>query len=180
MANIDTFRSNLVGGGARASQFRVYLTFPDWVLQSGAAAGAAVSGVFLIKAASLPASLITPIDVPFRGRIAKIAGERQFGNWVVTVLNDNDFTIRKALESWSRGILDHSSTTGRINPVSYTSDLIVQQLDRNENILKEYKFHNCFPQAIAEIQLDFANVQQIEEYQVEFSIDYWETTGLTG
>lgn len=177
MARIDDFRARLAGGGARPSQFKVMLTFPSWVNAGGNAASA---GEFLIKSASLPASVITPIEVPFRGRIAKVAGERQFANWSVAVLNDNDFLIRNALEVWSKGILEHDDTAGRMAPASYTSDMVVQQLDRNDEVLKEYKFFNCYPQSVAEIQLDFANTQQIEEFNVEFSIDYWLTSAQAG
>jgi hypothetical protein len=167
MANIDQFRSMLSGGGARPSQFRVTLNIPG-------DNAATYSGSFLIKAATLPASIITPIDVPFRGRVAKVAGERQFANWNVTVLNDNDFLIRNSLERWSRDILDHSSTGGMLAPASYITDMYVEQLDRNDFPIKSYKFFNCFPQQISEIQLDFGATTQIEEFQVEFSVDYWE------
>lgn len=168
---IDQFRATLAGGGARPTQFKVMLTFPSWV--SGT--DAAIKAEFLVKGASLPASILMPIDVPFRGRPIKIAGERQFQNWNVTVLNDNDFLIRNAFERWSKGILDHSSVNGRLAPASYETDMIVQQLDRNDNPIKEYKFFNCWPQQVSEIQLDFGAVQNIEEFQVEFSVDYWET-----
>jgi hypothetical protein len=172
MSKISDFRSYLTGGGARPSQFRVTLNFPTWV----ATATPGAASFFLVKAASLPASTITPIEVPFRGRIAKIAGERQFQNWNVTVLNDNDFLIRNALEYWSNQILNHSATNGRIQPNDYAIDLKVEQLDRNDVAIKEYTFRNCFPQNIQEIGLDFGAVANIEEYQVEFSVDYWETT----
>lgn len=174
MARIDDFRARLAGGGARPSQFKVMLTFPSWVTAGG---NAAAAGEFLIKTASLPASVITPIEVPFRGRIAKVAGERQFANWNVAVINDNDFLIRNALETWSKGILEHDDTAGKMAPSSYTSDMLVQQLDRNDKVLKEYKFFNCFPQTVAEIGLDFSATTQIEEFNVEFSIDYWMTNG---
>lgn len=170
MAKIDQFRAFLYGGGARPSQFQVSINFPSWV--NVPAPGAATA--FLVKAASLPASIITPIEVPFRGRIAKVAGERQFANWNVTVLNDNDFLIRNALEQWSNGILNHTQTNGRMAPTDYAIDLQVVQLDRNDVALKTYKFVNCFPQQISDIQLDFANTASIEEFQVEFSVDYWE------
>lgn len=174
MARIDTFRAQLIGGGARPSQFVVSLTFPTWV----GAGTAGLTGQFLVKAATLPASTITPIGVPFRGRIAKIAGEREFQNWNVTVLNDNDFIIRNALEVWSAGILNHAQTNGIVAPTDYTADMFVTQLDRNDNALKTYKFFNCFPQVVGEIALDFGNTNQIEEFPVEFSVDYWtaETT----
>lgn len=176
MANIDKFRAQLIGGGARPSQFRVMLAFPAWVQ----AAGAPAAGEFLIKAAALPASTIQPIDVPFRGRIAKLAGERLFANWNIVVINDNDFLIRNALEIWSKGVLDHRSTGGRVAPTSYTTDLVVQQLDRNDFVIKEYKFYNCFPQTVSEVQLDFGDTTQLEQFQCEFSVDYWETTPVAG
>lgn len=170
MAKIESFRAFLAGGGARPSQFMVSINFPKYVTVP--VDGASVQ--FMVKAASLPASIITPIDVPFRGRVAKIAGERQFANWNVTVLNDNDFNIRNALEQWSNGALNHTQTNGLVKPLDYSADLFVSQLDRNDNVLKTYKFVNCFPQQIGEIGLDFGNVSQIEEYPVEFSVDYWE------
>jgi len=174
MSRIDSFRAVLSGGGARPSHFKVILTFPDFV--SGT--DAAVAGEFMVKATALPASIITPIEVPYRGRVTKVAGERQFSNWNVTVLNDNNFLIRNAMERWSKGILDHSSTTGLLASSTYQTDMLVQQLDRNDLVLKEYKFFNCFPQNISEIALDFGATTQIEEFQVEFSVDYWDT--ITG
>lgn len=171
MSRIDQFRAMLAGGGARPTQFKVILTFPTWV----AGTDAAIKGEFLVKAASLPASSLMPIEVPFRGRMSKIAGERVFQNWSVTVLNDNDFLIRNALERWSKGILSHDSTNGRLQSASYQTDMLVQQLDRNDNAIKQYKFFNCWPQLVGEIQLDFGAVQNIEEFQVEFSVDYWDT-----
>lgn len=172
MARIDDFRATLVGGGARPSQFMVTLNFPSFV----GGTQATQKGIFLVKAASLPASVITPIDVPFRGRIAKVAGERQFQNWNVTVLNDNDMVIRNTLEVWSSSILEHAHTNGIVRPQQYTTDMFVSQLDRNDNIVKTYKFHNCFPQVVSEIGLDFGNTNSIEEFQVEFSVDYWTAT----
>jgi hypothetical protein len=171
MARIDSFRAQLSGGGARPSQFKVILTFPTWV----AGTDAAIKGEFLVKATSLPASTITPIPVPFRGRVTKLAGEREFQNWNVTVINDNDFLIRNAMERWSRGVIEHQSTTGRLASATYQTDMVVQQLDRNDNILKQYKYFNCFPQVVSEIQLDFGATTQIEEFNVEFSVDYWDT-----
>lgn len=169
MAKIDDFRAQLSGGGARPSQFVVTLMFPSWVNGGDASA----RSQFMVKSASLPASIIAPIEVPYRGRIAKIAGERQFANWNVTVINDNDFMVRNALEKWSDGVLNHTQTNGRLAPLDYAVNLYVTQLDRNDMAIKEYRFHNCFPQNISEMQLDFGLTQNVAEFQVEFSVDYW-------
>ena len=175
MSTINDFRSKLTGGGARPSQFRVTLEYPTSVIQTGLSE----KGTFLIKTATLPASTIQQIEVPFRGRMVKIAGERMFQNWQVVALNDNDFAVRKALEAWSSKILNHGGTNGILSPVDYIRPLYVEQLDRNDNALRKYKFWNCYPVNVSDIQLDFGNVNAIEEYSVEFSVDYWTVDGDT-
>lgn len=180
MAKIDDFRTNLKGGGARGSQFEVSLTFPGIV---PGATNAANSAKFMCIGTSLPASTIESIQVPFRGRIIKVAGERSFQNWQVRILNDTDFTLRSALESWSNNILKHSETSGITNPTEYTSTLLVKQLSRSatigatEAVIRSYSFYNCYPITISDIQLDFGDTTRIEEFTVEFSVDYWLATG---
>jgi hypothetical protein len=172
LARIDDFRAHLAQGGARPTQFKVNLSFPTGIGVEGIG-GAAYAATFMCSSASIPASTIQSIDVPYRGRTVKLAGERVFQNWQVRVLNDGNFAIRKALESWSAQILSHESTTGFMQPNSYVSDMEVVQLDRDDMELRKYRFHNCFPTNISEISLDFGQITQIEEFNVEFSVDYW-------
>lgn len=170
MARIDDFRAFLTQGGARPTQFRVNLAFPSAL---GLNTSAAEHGVFMCSATSLPASTIQSIEVPYRGRQVKLAGERMFQNWQVRVLNDSNFLIRKQLELWSSRVLQHGSTAGVTVPTLYAVDMEVVQLDRNELELRKYKFHNAWPTNISDINLDFGAVSQIEEFTVEFSVDYW-------
>lgn len=176
MANIDQFRSYLTQGGARASQFEVSLMFPSFVGND-----AAQHAKFMCVTASLPSSTIQSIEVPYRGRFIKIAGERSFQNWQVTILNDGNFVIRRALERWSNAILSHGSTAGLVQPVDYVQNLEVKQLGRadsyaaEEQVQRHYVFHNCYPVNISEIGLDFGDTANIERFQVEFSVDYWTT-----
>jgi len=170
MARIDDFRAFLTQGGARPTQFRVNLAFPSVL---GLDTSAATAGVFMCSATSLPASSIQPIEVPYRGRNIKIAGERQFQNWQVRILNDSNFLIRKQLELWSSLVLEHGATNGFVRPTDYAVDMQVVQLDRNEVELRTYTFHNCWPQNLSDINLDFGAITQIEDFNVEFSVDYW-------
>lgn len=170
MARIDDFRAHLTQGGARPTQFRVNLAFPGFV---GGGVSAAVKGVFMCSATSLPASSVQPIEVPYRGRNIKIAGERVFQNWQVRILNDSDFVIRKALELWSGRVLEHGATNGLVTPSAYAVPMQVVQLDRNEVPLRTYTFHNCWPQNLSDINLDFGAITQVEDFNVEFSVDYW-------
>jgi len=170
MANIADFKAQMLGGGARANQFRVELTFPTYVT-AGAAVG--LQSQFLCKAAQLPASVIENIPVQYRGRAVNFAGEKTFQPWTVTVYNDTTFNIRNAMEKWSDGVQNHSQTNGRTNPRDYQVDLRVHQLDRNGAIVKSYKFHDAYPTSVGAIGLDYDTVNQMEIFDVEFTYNYW-------
>lgn len=170
MANIDAFKANLLGGGARANQFFVQLAFPQYVT-----AGPAVSfkGQFVCKGAQLPASTIDNTPVNFRGRQVNLAGERTFAPWTVTIINDNDFSMRNAFEQWQNGINDVANNTGRLAPSQYQADLNVYQLDRNGVPVKHYKIVNAYPTEVSAIELNFDTNNQIEEFTVTFQYNYW-------
>ena len=195
LRTISQFKSNLTGGGVRPNLFEVELNFPnatgsDFQFMSNAATPAAEnveiteSGVadkvpFMVKAANLPASNITPVEVPFRGRILKVAGERTFDTWTVTVLNDADFKIRTAMEQWMNGISRLTNGSGEVNPTDYTADAVVNQLDRNGGTLRTYNFIGLFPTNVSEIPLSMDTTDTIEEFTVEFQVLYW-TVGAGG
>jgi len=182
---ITQFKSNLAGGGARPNLFEVTLDFPAsgtmGFMSNDDNAEAATASIisdpaaapFLVKAANLPASNITPVEVPFRGRILKVAGERTFDTWTVTVLNDTDFKIRTIMEQWMNGISRLTNGSGETNPADYDADLYVSQLDRNGDELRKYKFVGCFPTNISEIALSYDTTDTIEEFTVEFQVLYW-------
>ena len=128
LRTISDFKSKLTGGGARANLFEVVLTFPD---AAQPAQDVLDKSRFLVKGARLPASNIAQIEVPFRGRVLKIAGDRTFDSWTVTVINDTDFSIRSAFENWMNTINKLNDNTGLVNPADYQSDAFVFQLDRD-------------------------------------------------
>ena len=175
MANIDDFKANLIGGGARANQFRVTITPPP-----GIAIGLDVRRTsFLVKGSSLPAMTMTPIEVPFRGRKIYIAGDREFADeWTTTFINDTDFMIRNAMERWQNGINDLANNTGVIAPADYQTDLNVEQLDRDDTVLKSYVFKSAWPTVIAAITLDTAEVTAIEEFEVTWRYQHFEASGV--
>ena len=173
--SIQTFKSALSGGGVRPNQFRVILTFPNWV-QLGALA--AQKAIFLVTAASLPPSNLSNTPVMYRGRQIPYAGERSFSPWTVNVLNDTDFAIRNALEVWSQGINSNTDNRGRIKPSDYQVNAIVQQLDRNDSLLKQYEFIDVYPESVGEVALDFGNNDVLETFTTTFQYTYW-TSNIT-
>lgn len=166
---VDDFKSKLRGGGARPNLFKATVNFP------GYAGGDVELTSFLCKAAQLPASVMNVIEVPFRGRQLKIAGDRTFEAWTVTVLNDTDFNVRNAMERWMNGINAHQNNTGLTNPLDYQADLVVEQLDRDETVVKTYNFRGCFPTNVAAIDVAYETVDAVEEFTVEFAVQYWES-----
>jgi len=176
MGNIDDFKANLIGGGARANQFRVTLTPP-----SGIAIGLDVRRTsFLVTAAQMPASALTEIAVPFRGRNIYITGDRPAPEtWSVTVYNDTDFMIRNAMELWQNGINSYVDNTGVISPSDYQTDLTVEQLDRDDTVLKSYIFRNAFPTSISAIELSSAEATEIETFDIEWRYQHFEPSGVS-
>jgi hypothetical protein len=166
---VDDFKAKLRGGGARPNLFKVTLNFP------GYAAGDVELTSFMVKAAQLPSSQVAPIPVPFRGRILNVAGDRTFEPWTVTVINDTNFVVRNALERWMNGINSHSTNLGLTNPIDYQTDLLVDQLDKDETILKRYAFRGCFPTNVGPIELSYDTQNTIEEFTCEFNLQYWES-----
>ena len=175
MPNIDDFKANLIGGGARANQFRVTITPPP-----GIAIGLDVRRTsFLVKSSTLPALTLTEIAIPFRGRNIYIAGDRTAPEtWSTIFLNDTDFMIRNAMERWSNGINDLADNTGVIAPSDYQTDLTVEQLDRDDTVLKSYIFKSAWPTTVASIALDTAEAAAIEEFEVTWRYQHFEASGV--
>ena len=171
LRKISDFKSKLTGGGARPNLFEVELAFPSSV---GIENDVLQKSRFLVKAAALPSSTVAPIEVPFRGRILKIAGDRTFETWTITVLNDVDFVIRSAFEKWMNIINSMEDATGVQNPDEYQKDAIVHQLDRDAGILRSYKFWDIFPTNISTIDLSYETTDTLEEFTVEMQVQWWE------
>ena len=175
MANINDFKAKLAGGGARANQFKVVMPFPGYAQVGGEIEEMA----FLCKGTQLPGMSIPVLEVPFRGRKIKIAGDRTYADWTVTVLNDTNFKLRNAFERWSNGINNATDGEGLTNPADYQVDAFVDQLDRNGATIKSYTLRGVFPTEIAAIELDYGTNDAIEEFSTTFAYQYFESNTTT-
>jgi hypothetical protein len=173
--SVDDFKAKLKGGGARANLFRCIITNP--------AVAAGVPGEltsFMCKGAALPASVIGSIEVPFRGRKLKVAGDRTFDNWTATIFNETSFEVRNAFERWMNSINAHSENTSRSsNPSDYQAQILVEQLDRSGRVLKRYVINGAFPINVGAIELSYDTNDAIEEFTVEFAYQYWTASTTT-
>lgn len=170
--SVDQFKASLLGGGARANQFFVALTFPGYVSLGSLATA---QGAFLVNSAALPGSIVNPTIVPYRGREVKFAGERIFQPWTITVYNDVTFNIRNKLEQWMAGMNALETGSGKINPREYQSEIFVTQLDRNNQPLKVYQLAGAFPVDLGDIQLNYGDNDTIETYTVTFQYQHYTT-----
>ena len=182
--SISQFKSSLIGGGARPNLFEVELT----TLPAGISWNAE-NFRFMAKAAALPAQNIAQIDVPFRGRIFKVAGDRTIDTWTVTIINDESFELRNAFEQWTEVIAKLDNNLGATDPSAYMTNAKVFQLGRGSGksskdstgtsnaVLKEYEFVDIFPTTVSEIALSYDTGDTIEEFDVEFQVQSLNLTG---
>tara|TARA_B100001113_G_scaffold307428_1_gene269088 strand:+ start:1272 stop:1862 length:591 start_codon:yes stop_codon:yes gene_type:complete len=184
---ISQFKSALIGGGARPNLFEVELTtLPagiDWDANSFR---------YMCKAAQLPAQNVANIDVPFRGRIFKIAGDRTIDTWTVTIINDESFNLRRAFEQWSELIAKLDTNLGATDPSAYMTNAKVFQLGRGattsstdsngntNSVLAEYEFVDIWPSAVAAIDLSYDSSDAIEDFTVEFQVQSFKAVAAGG
>jgi len=198
--SITDFKSKLAGGGARPNLFEVSIpAFPGAATNFWSAATAETPDPkadnptseanenfrFLCKAAQLPASTVASVPVAFRGRELKVAGERTFDPWTVTIINDEDFSLRTAFEGWMNKLSKLNDATGVTSPTSYMTDAYVHQLGRGAEkfaatntgkesaVLRTYKFYSIFPTNVSAIELSYDTTNTVEEFTVEFQVQYF-------
>jgi len=175
--NVNEIKSQLTFGGAKASHFQVQITNP-------------INGIadlktpFMVQAASIPESTMGVIEIPYFGRKIKMAGDRTFAEWTVTVMNDEDFLIRNAMEEWMAAINSHQGNLRQLAsaaPAEYKSQAQITQFSKTGVELRTYTFNGIFPSNVAPIVTDWDTTDDIERFDVTFQYDWWEVTGgVTG
>ena len=175
--NVNDIKAQLEFGGARPTLFQVQIINPTEPAGD-------LKTPFLVNAAQIPEATIGLIEIPYFGRKVKIAGDRTFAPWSVQIMNDEDFLIRNAMETWQNSINSlqgNLNTTGSTGPNAYKSDAIVSQFSKAGDLQRQYKFVGIYPALISNIKLSWEAVDEIERFDVEFNYDYWQVVdGITG
>lgn len=175
--SIEEFKGQLKGGGARPTLFDVNITS---ALNLIGVASEKFS--FMCKATSLPPSTLGKVPLKYFGREIGVAGDRTFGEWSVTIINDEDFVVRRAIETWMGKINGHETNInkfGSSNPSLYKADALINHYGKSQDVLASYQMIGLFPTNLSEIALAWDASDQIEEFQVTFSIDYWLPAGIS-
>ena len=176
-SNVSSFIQR-VGQGVKPNMFMVDVNFPSVLSKS---ADDLETTNIMCKSAALPGSNLGVIEVPFRGRTVKIAGDRTFDTWTVTFFNDKDFKLRAFFEEWANKINTHEANTSELfvpnSSTGYTADLKVKQLEKDDtttgSILRQYTLFYCFPTNVSQIDLAYDSNDQIEEFTVEWQYSYF-------
>lgn len=171
--NVQEFRAQMTGDGARPNLFNCELPFLGNLLGT-----AAIKYNFMARTAQLPGSTVNQVPVNYFGRELKFAGNRTFTEWTVTIINDENFVIRNAFELWMSKLNSHVSNlraSGYRNPANYQQDGIVRQFGKKGDVIKKYNFIGMFPIDITPIELDWGANDTIEEYAVTFAYQWWES-----
>ena len=162
MATIDQFKAQLIGGGPRAIRFKIFIP----------RAGSKIE--FLASAGQIPSAQIGLVEQPFRVHVLKLAGDRTFEPWTVTIINDIEFSSRSALELWQQDIQEFDGGNGATTTDYMLSRAFVEQLHKDDSVLARYEFFNMFPTNIGPIELNYETTDSLETFDVEFQFSHWE------
>ena len=171
--NVNEFRSQMIGDGARPNLFEVSMPFPVF----SAPGNAQTKLTYMCKTAQIPGSTLVVVPVQYFGRELKFVGNRTFTDWTITIINDEDFVIRNAFERWMAGINSHNLNVrnpAALAPLGYSVDGDVTQFGKNGNTLKKYKFIGLFPTDLTPIDVDWGSNDTIEEFTVTLAFQWWE------
>jgi|TARA_R100000541_G_scaffold58974_2_gene71279 hypothetical protein len=172
--NVNEFRSQMIGDGARPNLFEVSMPFPAF----SNAGNAQQKMTFMCKTAQLPGATLGVVPVQYFGRELKFVGNRTFMDWTISVINDEDFSVRNAFERWMNGINSHALNVRNplaTSPGGYSVDGQVTQFGKSGDGIKKYNFVGLFPTDLTPIDVDWGANDTMEEFSVTLSYQWWES-----
>lgn len=171
--SIDTFKSKLTGGGARANLFMVTVNFPTY------AQGDVELTSFMCREAKFPASTTQAVEVGFRGRMLPLEGDRTYEAVTLTIYNDVNHPIRESFIRWKNEMSQHSGNKGLSDPADYMTDVLIEQLDKQGNVTVTNQLVGAWPLSVGDIALNWDAANNIQTFTVELRYLYWKQNGVT-
>lgn len=177
--DITKFRAGMTGDGARPNLFQIQVNLPAQLQTLNTGGRFADKLDISCRAAQIPGSTLGKVVAQYQGREVFFAGNRTFADWTITVINDEDFLVRRTIEQWMAALNSHRTNVRRadlINPSSYAADCIVEHLGKAgpDSVIARYRMFSAFPIDLSPIELEWGTNDALEEYTVTFSFDYWE------
>ena len=174
--NINKFREKL-GGGSKANLFRMDI-IPEFSVSDIGFNQKTTS--ILCKSGAIPAFTLGIIEVPFRGRRIKIPGDRTYGDWTATFVNDDQQNLRKSFDKWMNTIVDVNGENALRTGVStYRCRISINQLRPDGKISRTYDLYDAFPTDVSAIDLSYDTTDAVQEFTVTFQYHYLDVGGIS-
>ena len=175
-----------IRGGVRPNLFSVEHNFPTGVTSPTITGANGAEVPYMCKSAALPATNVGTVELPFRGRVIKVPGDRTYETWTGTFYMDDAFALRSAYEKWIELTNAVDKNTASTDIVDIFEDIKITQLDKfggqgkADGKLKElrvYKLVAAFPVSVSQVSLAYDNNDSYEEFDVEFAYQYHTSSG---
>ena len=181
-ASLTQLKTALTGRGARANLFEIEIGFPAAIASTITSTAAKDKTKILCKAAAVPGFTVGTIEVPYRaGRRIKIPGDRTFADWTVTIINDEDHSLRQAFNAWinliSKGNYNSATKSSAIS--EYYQDITCNHLKADNTISRKYQLNDAFPTDVSAIDLSFDSTDTLSEFTVNFQYHYLKAGSAT-
>ena len=166
-----------IRGGVRPNLFQVSHLWPGDVTDP-TIAEVEDAVTYMCKSAALPATNVGTVELPFRGRVVKVPGDRTYETWTATFYNDDSFALRSAYEKWIAVTNGADTNTAETDIGDVFKSIKVSQLDKFSGgankleILRSYELVGAWPVSVGQIAVAYDNNDSYEEFDVEFAYQY--------
>tara|TARA_B100000287_G_scaffold200842_1_gene189642 strand:- start:212 stop:814 length:603 start_codon:yes stop_codon:yes gene_type:complete len=165
-----------IRGGVRPNLFMVSHDWPGNVT-APELLGATDPVQFMCKSAALPATNVGTVELPFRGRVVKVPGDRTYETWTATFYNDDAFKMRAAYEKWISLTNGVDVNLAESDIASTFKRITISQLDKfgkadDLTVIRSYDLVGAWPVSVSQISVAYDNNDSYEEFDVEFAYQY--------
>ena len=171
-----------IKGGVRPNLFQVNHGFPTGVTPPAISEVQGGEVPYMCKAAALPATNVGTVELPFRGRVIKVPGDRTYETWTGTFYMDDAFELRAAYEKWielTNGVGANVATAGISSDADgILKNIKVDQLNKfdgdgqNLKVIRQYELFSAFPVSVSQVSVAYDNNDSYEEFDVEFAYQF--------
>lgn len=172
-ANSLSYFKQKFNGGTRQNRFEVEGNWPSIITENP-------QTCFHVVSASMPQSDVGIIQIPYRGRVLNIAGDREYEAWNLVVYDDTGTnSLWKAFTSWSNRInkiLGNVTDSNNLNFTRTKTNWKVRQLNTTNNgTLRELELLGCWPASVGALNFNASNVNPVV-FNVTMNYDQFRIT----
>lgn len=173
-----------IRGGVRPNLFSVTHPWNIPGVSKPSVEGGEDAVTYMCKSAALPATNVGTVELPFRGRVIKVPGDRTYETWTATFYQDDAFELRGAYEKWIEVTNGVDANTASADIGQVFTNITIDQLDKfggakpNLDVIRRYELIAAFPVSVSQVSLAYDNNDSYEEFDVEFAYQYHVTKDI--